>query len=420
MLTGNLHYIDLFAGAGGLSEGFAQEGYVSVAHVEMDPNACDTLRTRECYHYLRKHGRKEEYYQYLRGRISKEQLYASVPRKIIQSVICETMTQEGMPELFKKIDQIMRIKKIPHVDVMLGGPPCQAYSVVGRARKDMADDPRNFLYKLYLQAIKKYLPDMIVFENVPGILSAGGKSHFRDLTGSLKELGYEIKYDLCNASDYGVLQNRKRIILVGWRKESGYHYPDMDKVDTSCYTVNDLLSDLPAIQPGETCNKYLTETINPYLRMAGIRDKRTVLTLHEARSNREDDREIYRKAIEIWNNGKGHRLTYSELPEELQFHKNTKDFQDRFKVVAATEHVSQTMVAHISKDGHYYIHPDIEQARSLSIREAARIQSFPDDFFFEGGRTAAFRQIGNAVPPLLAKAIAKAIRKQFEERDSVG
>ena len=119
MLTGNLYYIDLFAGAGGLSEGFAQEGYVSVAHVEMDPNACDTLRTRECYHYLRKHGRKEEYYQYLRGRISKEQLYASVPRKIIQSVICETMTQEGMPELFKKIDQIMRIKKIPHVDVML-------------------------------------------------------------------------------------------------------------------------------------------------------------------------------------------------------------------------------------------------------------------------------------------------------------
>ena len=420
MQTGRLYYIDLFAGAGGLSEGFAQEGYVSVAHVEMDSNACDTLRTRECYHYLRKHGRKEEYYQYLRGRISKEQLYASVPRQTIQSVICETMTQEGMPELFKKIDLIMHIKKTPHINIILGGPPCQAYSVVGRARKDMADDPRNFLYKLYLQAIKKYQPDMIVFENVPGILSAGGKSHFRDLTENLEKLGYEIKYDLCNASDFGVLQKRKRIILVGWRKGSGHHYPDMIKIDTSDYTVNDLLSDLPAIQPGEICNRYLTETINPYLSMTAIRDKRAVLTQHEARTNREVDREIYRKAIEVWNNGKGHRLIYSELPKELQFHKNTKDFQDRFKVVASTEHVSQTMVAHISKDGHYYIHPDPEQARSLSVREAARIQSFPDDFYFEGGRTAAFRQIGNAVPPLLAKAIAKAIRKQYEECDSVG
>lgn len=420
MQKGKLCFIDLFAGAGGLSEGFMQEGFVSVAHVEMDSNACNTLRTRECYHYLRKHGRKDEYYHYLRGEITRDQLYKSVPKKTIRSVICKTMTQEGMPELFVEIDHIMKAKRTEHVDVMLGGPPCQAYSVVGRARKDMADDPRNFLYKLYLQAIEKYQPDMIVFENVPGILSAGGKSHFRDLTGSLQNLGYEVKYDLCNASEYGVLQNRKRIILVGWRHDTDHQYPDMIPMNTEHYTVADLLCDLPSIEPGEECNEYLTEEINPYLKMAAIRNKRTVLTQHEARPNREEDRKIYRKAIEVWNSGKGHRLKYTELPEELRFHKNNTDFQDRFKVVAASEHLSQTMVAHISKDGHYYIHPDIEQARSLSVREAARIQSFPDDFFFEGGQTAAFRQIGNAVPPLLARAIAKAIRKQFEEREPIG
>ena len=156
MQKGRLCFIDLFAGAGGLSEGFMQEGFVSVAHVEMDVNACNTLRTRECYHYLRKHGRKDEYYLYLRGEISRDQLYKSVPKKVIQSVICRTMTETGMPDLFAEIDDIMQAKRTEHVDVMLGGPPCQAYSVVGRARKDMADDPRNYLYKLYLQAIGRY------------------------------------------------------------------------------------------------------------------------------------------------------------------------------------------------------------------------------------------------------------------------
>ena len=181
-----------------------------------------------------------------------------------------------------------------------------------------------------------------------------------------------------------------------------------------------LLSDLPAIEPGEENNRYRPGKFSSYLHKTGLRKPGDVLTLHQARTNREQDREIYRLTIRAWNEGQGRRLNYAELPDSLKTHKNTEDFQDRFKIVAADEHVSQTMVAHIAKDGHYYIHPDIKQARSLSIREAARIQSFPDDFYFEGGRTAAFRQIGNAVPPLLARAIAKAIRKQFEERDSVG
>lgn len=415
-----LHFIDLFAGAGGLSEGFVQTGFVPIAHVEMDSNACDTLRTRECRHWLYGQGEEETYRKYLKRKIDRKELYTTVPEEIRQRVICETMSSEGMPDLFARIDGIMEARKISHVDLMLGGPPCQAYSIVGRARKDMSEDPRNHLYKLYLMAVRKYKPDALVFENVPGILSAGGCAYLNDLEESLKALGYKAEYKTCNASDYGVLQNRKRVILVAWKNITGNGFPEMTEVDTSMDTVWNLLSDLPSIQPGEEKNRYRPGRYSSYLQMTGLRKAKDVLTLHQARTNREQDRKIYRLAIQSWNNGKGKRLNYAELPAELITHGNTKDFQDRFKVVAANEHVSQTMVAHISKDGHYYIHPDIDQARSLSIREAARIQSFPDDFYFEGGQTAAFRQIGNAVPPLLAQAIAKGIRKQFEERELNG
>lgn len=410
----NYYYLDLFAGAGGLSEGFAQEGFVPVAHVEMDKNACDTLKTRECYFWLCKNKKEKVYRKYLKKEISREQLYKAVPADILQRVICETMTDEGMPELFSRIDGMMEKHKINHVDLMLGGPPCQAYSVAGRSRKDMTNDPRNHLYKLYLKAVEKYEPDSLVFENVPGILSAGGRAYLNDLEQSLDTAGYKVKYKICNASEYGVLQNRKRIILVAWKKEKGLSFPELEKLDTNGDVVGDLLNDLPAIRPGKEKNRYRQGSYSDYLKKTDLRKTGDILTQHRARTNREQDRKIYRLAIQTWKNGEGKRLNYSELPKNLITHANTQDFQDRFKVVAANEHVSQTMVAHISKDGHYYIHPDVKQARSLSVREAARIQSFPDNFFFEGGQTAAFRQIGNAVPPLLARAIAKAIKKQFE------
>lgn len=143
------------------------------------------------------------------------------------------------------------------------------------------------------------------------------------------------------------------------------------------------------------------------------------MTWHVARTNLERDRNIYRLVIQAWN--KDHtRLKYTDIPDELATHNNKKSFLDRFKVVARDLTATHTMVAHISKDGHYYIHPDLEQARSISVREAARIQSFPDDFYFEGSRTAAFRQIGNAVPPLLAQKIANAIKGQFKGEDRNG
>ena len=156
-----------------------------------------------------------------------------------------------------------------------------------------------------------------------------------------------------------------------------------------------------------------------YLRESGIRTEDDILTLHQARPNLERDRKIYRQVIEAWNNGQK-RLKYTELPEELCTHNNRTAFLDRFKVVAKDMPYAQTMVAHISKDGHYFIHPDIKQARSISVREAARIQSFPDNYFFEGGRTASFLQIGNAVPPLMASAIAKKLKEQLMEEEANG
>jgi len=304
---------------------------------------------------------------------------------------------------------------VSDVDLVVGGPPCQAYSRVGRSRKCMDYDPRNELYKLYVQVLKRYDPKMFVFENVPGLLTAGGGRYLADILNKFKSLGYTLQYRIVDASNFGVLQKRQRIILVGWKTDLGFQYPKITETKTN-YTVSDILKDLPAIFPGESSDKYSNAEISSYLVKSGIRTSDDVLTWHIARSHIDRDREIYRHVIETWNDGHK-RLRYSDLPQQLITHKNTSGFLDRFKVVAADLSASHTMMAHISKDGHHYIHPDINQTRSISVREAARIQSFPDNFYFEGSRTAAFMQIGNAVPPLMAKAIATAIYKQFAKGD---
>jgi DNA (cytosine-5)-methyltransferase 1 len=407
-------YIDLFAGAGGLSEGFSACGYTPIAHVEMNNDACSTLRTRACFYYLKDNNRIEEYYDYLKGKITREELYKRVPEWIIDSVINKTLCRESMPSVYEMINRSMDENHCNKVDILLGGPPCQAYSLVGRARKDMGKDSRNTLYKLYLQVLEKYQPKMFVFENVPGILTAGGGKYFKDILKQFKNAGYLVEVNRVNASDFGVLQNRRRIILIGIKKNSGFQPPKLHAYETK-YTVNNLLEDLPDLIPGESSSHYKKNKIGKYLLEAGIRSDKDVLTWHVTRPNLERDREIYRIAIKRWNDGHK-RLKYDELPENLTTHKNKSCFSDRFKVVEGDLPACHTMMAHISKDGHYYIHPDINQARSLSVREAARIQSFPDNFFFEGSRTSAFMQIGNAVPPLLSRAIAIEIKKQFERK----
>ena len=417
------NFIDLFAGAGGLSEGFIQAGFSAVAHVEMNPYAAQTLETRTGYYYLKQQGKLDVYRAYVSGKIPRDEFLKQIPEEQLNAVLCETMSDDTLPGLFENIDHLLEQRGIEKVDVIIGGPPCQAYSLVGRAQsshmeKPMAEDPRNDLYKLYAMFLQKYQPKMFVFENVLGIKSANGGTTWLKVQEALRSVGYEIECHEQNSKTFGVLQNRRRMIIVGWLKNSELAYPQFEQKKVNA-TVNDILRDLPALQPGEKSGEYGSDAISDYLRDSGIRKDTDVLTHHCARPNKARDIEIYRRAIELWNAGHK-RLNYNDLPDELKTHKNRKSFLDRFKVVEGDEAYCHTMLAHISKDGHYFIHPDIEQHRSITVREAARIQSFPDDYYFEGPRTAQFIQIGNAVPVLMAKGIAEGIAHELSREDSNG
>ncbi|MEC0134349.1 MULTISPECIES: DNA cytosine methyltransferase [Paenibacillus] len=409
-----MNFIDLFAGAGGLSEGFIRQGFNPIAHVEMNSYASETIKTRTAYHYLIKNNHLEVYHDYLRGNITKEELYQQIPSSLLESILNKEINDETITGIFNQIDDLLlkTTGQTGKIDVIIGGPPCQAYSLVGRARdpQNKENDPRNYLYKQYVKFLVKYQPDIFVFENVPGILSAGGGSYYRDIQDLMRENGYEIQHKTLDASHYGVLQKRKRVILIGWNKELGYEYPDLKKIE-KIGIVEDVLSDLPPIAPGEQSNNYFKEPTS-YLKWSNIRNEQDLLTHHLTRKHNERDLNIYKIAIKLWNEEKK-RLKYTDLPEHLRTHKNLKAFLDRFKVVAKDLPYSHTVVAHISKDGHHYIHPDINQSRSLSVREAARLQSFPDNYYFEGPRTAIFTQIGNAVPPLMAESIAKQVKKML-------
>lgn len=412
-------FIDLFAGAGGLSEGFYQAGFKPIAHVEIDNSACNTLRTRAAYHFLKTTNNFKIYISYLKGEISREQLYSSVPKGILESVINLPIGEEHNENIHQQINKSLGKRK---VDLIIGGPPCQAYSLVGRSRSKtkMEGDPRNYLFIQYAEYLEKYKPKMFVFENVLGLKSAKGGHYLKEMEKVFKQKGYQVKLYTLEARNFGVLQNRKRIIILGWQENKKMHIQNLEAISIkSHYLVKDLLDDLPVIKAGEGADrflKYKTETTE-YLKFHALRNGIDILTQHVARPHREQDKEIYKIAVQKWEK-KQERLNYNDLPEKLKTHQNRTSFFDRFKVVAADLPYSQTVVAHIAKDGHYYIHPDIKQNRSISVREAARLQSFPDDYYFEGekegiSRTSAFKQIGNAVPPLMAKFIANEILKAF-------
>lgn len=394
----NYTFIDLFAGCGGLSEGFYKCGYKALLHLEIDSVACETLKTRMKY-------------------------YGYDNKEIDDAVLCADITGEN---IIAEIDN--RVKET--VDIIIGGPPCQAFSSVGRAQSpdSMNNDPRNYLFENYLKILNHVKPKMFIFENVKGILTAKpkGVKIFERIIREMSET-YNVVDDagviLLNAADYGVPQIRERVILIGVRKDIDYInvnqiYSDIRKTNSNddenlpdYFTVKDAIADLPKLLPGESANKVIAEsknTRNAYLEK--ISNDSSLVYNHEARKHNAQDIERYR----ILSSHKNWQLKDLQNVRPDLVHHDPKHFGNRY-TVQEWDKPGKTVVAHLYKDGNLFIHPDPEQARTFTVREAARIQSFPDDFVFEGSRTQQYKQVGNAVPPLMAEAFAKTLKNYLDK-----
>ena len=395
-------FIDLFAGCGGLSEGFYRQGFKAVAHVEIDHSACETLRER-----MRYYG------------------YHDIDKEVIEGDITSS-------NIIDRIDNAVNGR---NVDIIIGGPPCQAYSTAGRVRDKvgMENDARNFLFESYVKILEHYMPKMFVFENVTGILSAKvkGKHIFPQVIEALgKHYNLLVNPDeiVFNTANFGVPQIRKRIILMGLRKDINVcsikdvydsvlktHYdPEMEESKRGklkrFVDVQAALGDLPNVLPGQdaSTNEFNYPCNNEFLRSIGRQGVHPLMD-HICRNHNDKDRERFRVMIENhWSFGEMRRAR-----PDLE-HEHARVFDNSY-VVQWWDLPSKTILAHIHKDGFQFIHPDYEQARTFTVREAARIQSFPDDFVFMGARGDKYKQIGNAVPCLFAEALAKAAKKTLKQ-----
>ncbi len=400
---GKLTTIDLFAGCGGLMDGFQQSGsFRTLACVEWESAPCKSLENR------------------LRTKWGHVDAATEVMRFDIQRT--KELFEGYSDEEFGSHEGLDKLLNGQKVDVIIGGPPCQAYSLAGRIRDEngMRDDYRNYLFESYLKVVNRYQPDFFLFENVVGLLSAtpDGVPITKRIRSAFEDAGYCVTGNFRNAvfslPDYGVPQNRKRIIILGVRKAtfpfncdeivSDFYDNIMPSLQQERRTVQDAIGDLPKLVPhiknGEV--EYVQENGTP------------MVPNHIPRHHSTRDLKVFKLLTEDIESGRKEYVSIESLKKLYTEITGKKSNIHKYYVLRRDEQ-SNTIPAHLYKDGYRHIHPDSSQLRTLTVREAARLQTFPDDFEFLGSMGDGYKMIGNAVPPTFAKILAYAIVEVYRK-----
>lgn len=399
---GLLTAIDLFAGCGGLSEGFEQSGYYRMlANVEWESAPCMTLAER-----MRERGYRDANKRVIQFDVQRSE-------ELLRGWRNDTVFGSG-EGLIKTVGQ-------DRVDIIIGGPPCQAYSIAGRIRDKhgMHFDYRNYLFESYLRVVEHFRPKLVVFENVPGMLSAtpGGKSIIWLIRKAFDTVGYEIVDDMrqksvIDFSDYGVPQKRSRVIILGLNKKifkkgrdhllNDFYDVILPKYKTKIKSsVQQAIGDLPAFYPAEKEYRYGGRKYSHKPAFSDVPN-------HSPRYHNSRDISIFRDLALDLQTGHNHFTAIDKI-KKLYTERTGKTSNVHKYYVLRPNELSNTVPAHLFKDGLRHIHPDPDQARSITVREAARLQGFPDDFIFMGSMGDQYKMIGNAVPPNFARILGCAL-----------